>query len=374
MMAGLAWLPDGEGLVYASSRGSTVPYLAPLGLWEVGLSDGVSRRITPVETSYEQPDVHATGLISAVRMQMRFDVYQIPFGPVPADNVRRAVSVTRQTGRVLTPTAAPNGREVAYLSDSGGHANLWVTSADGGSRQITFEDDPAVAVGVPVWSPDGQTIAFVSSKGNTGLAFGVWLVKPDGREPRQLLPRGLGVAWSPDSQWLYYVEGAGGPLKKIAATGAAPPVTVRPETVRNVIGVHDSTVYYMVERMLIDGRLEFEIIRAPVDGGPAEKVWVVPPSRIAPWQIMNPSLSPDGRWLALPLTDGSTTNIWALSTADRHLQQVTDYGDRHIFIARRVSWSADGKSLFAAIGEGDADIVSLLGIVEGSPAGAASRP
>ena len=33
-----------------------------------------------------------------------------------------------------------------------------------------------------------------------------------------------------------------------------------------------------------------------------------------------------------------------------------------IFIARRVSWSSDGKSILAAVGEGDADVVLLDGV------------
>jgi Tol biopolymer transport system component len=85
---------------------------------------------------------------------------------------------------------------------------------------------------------------------------------------------------------------------------------------------------------------------------------------VATWQIVNPALSPDGQWLALPLTDGFTTNIWALSTASGAWRQVTDFGDRAVFIARRVSWSADGRSLVAAIGEGDADIVLFHGLFE----------
>jgi uncharacterized protein YciW len=54
-----------------------------------------------------------------------------------------------------------------------------------------------------------------------------------------------------------------------------------------------------------------------------------------------------------------------MSTEDGRLQQVTDFGDRAIFIARRVSWSSDGKSILAAVGEGDADIVLLDGLIKG---------
>ena len=59
----------------------------------------------------------------------------------------------------------------------------------------------------------------------------------------------------------------------------------------------------------------------------------------------------------MPLTDGVTTNIWLLATATGEWRQVTDFGDRHTFIARRVSWSADGRSILAAVGEGDSDIM-----------------
>jgi len=44
--------------------------------------------------------------------------------------------------------------------------------------------------------------------------------------------------------------------------------------------------------------------------------------------------------------------------------QCEKFGDRATFIARRVSWSADGRSIVAAVGEGDADIVLLDGLFE----------
>jgi Tol biopolymer transport system component len=66
----------------------------------------------------------------------------------------------------------------------------------------------------------------------------------------------------------------------------------------------------------------------------------------------------------MPLTDGFTTNIWALSTRTSAWRQVTDFGDRATFIARHVSWSRDGSSILAAVAEGDADIVLLDGLVQ----------
>ena len=73
-------------------------------------------------------------------------------------------------------------------------------------RQITYEREPGVAMGVPIWSPDGKAIAFVSSRGNTGLGFGVWLVNPDGGNVRNVATHGLGIAWSSDSQAIYYSD------------------------------------------------------------------------------------------------------------------------------------------------------------------------
>jgi Tol biopolymer transport system component len=362
-ISGLTWLPDSSGLMYGSSSGSTIPYLPNLTLWEVGLAGATPRQVTPSETWYEEPDAYASGIVSAARLRMRFDIWRFPFGADPADNVRRASQVTRQTGEVLTPTAAPDGHEVAFLSDSGGHGNLWVKNTTSGDvRQITFEDDPRVTVGVPLWSPDGRAIAFVSSKGRTGFDFGIWLVNPDGTNQRAVVSQGLGPAWSADGKWLYYAETSAGVLYKVPARGGAA-VKVRSEPTRNVIGVYGTTLYYVVERPLLDGRPELEIRAATPEDGPSRALARIPASRVPSWQIVNPVLSPDGAWLAMPLTDGHTTNIWALSTATGEWRQVTDFGNRATFIARHVSWDADGTSILAAVGEGDADIVLLDGLV-----------
>jgi Tol biopolymer transport system component len=367
MMSGFAWLPDSTGIVYSSSRGGTLPYLPLLGLWQVTLRDGSVRRVTSGETSYMSPDISKSGAILVSRMKLETDIWKFPINGLPTENVRRGVRLTRQTGQVLTPTASPDDKEVAFLSDSGGHANLWVVNTDSGvRRQITYESDPKVAVGVPMWSPVGHTIAFVSSRGNQGLTFGVWLVDSDGSNVRNIANPGLGPAWSPDGRWVYYSTWSGGAatdvvLKKVPVDGG-PTVTVRTERLRNVIGLHGTTLYYAVERPLVDGTPEFEIRAATPEDAPFRVLARIPGARVPIWQICNPTLSPDGKWLAQALTDGFTTNLWALSTTTGEWRQITDFGERPTFIARRVSWSSDGRSILAAVAEGDSDIVLLEGL------------
>jgi TolB protein len=248
-----------------------------------------------------------------------------------------------------------------------------VVDAETGSlRQITHEREPSVSLGVPVWSPDGSAIAFVSSRGNEGLTFGVWLVNPDGSNLRNVANPGLGPAWSHDGRWLYYStrRGPAAPdavLRKVAPGGGTA-ITVTKERLRNVIGSDGTTLYYTFERPLVDGTPEFEIRAASPEDGPFRVVARIPASRVPLWQIVNPALSPDGKWLAQALTDGLTTNIWTLSTSTGEWRQITDFGGRATFIARRVSWSSDGGSIFAAVGEGDADIVMLEGITDVLPA------
>jgi eukaryotic-like serine/threonine-protein kinase len=367
MMSGFAWLPDSTGIVYSSSRDGTIPYLPTLGLWQVTLRDGSVRRVTSGESSYMSPDISKRGSILVSRMKLQTDIWKFPVDGSPSENVRRGIRVTRQTGQVLTPAVSPRDKEVVFLSDSGGHANLWVVNTeDGGLRQITHEHDPNVAVGLPIWSPQGDTIAFVSSRGNQGLTFGVWLVDSDGSNLRNVANPGLGPAWSPDGRWVYYStwsgQGAAAVVLKKVPVDGGPAVTVRTERLRSVIGLHGATLYYLFERPLVDGTPEFEIRAATPEDAPFRVLARVPASRVPIWQIVSPAPSPDGKWLAQALTDGFTTNIWALSTTTGEWRQITDFGERATFIARRVSWSSDGRSILAAVAEGDSDIVLLEGL------------
>jgi len=356
---GLAWLPDGSGLVYASSAGSTMTYPPTFNLRTVSRDGGPEQQLTFGDVSYVQPDIAAAGKLFASRVRMQSDIWRFPVAGTPADNVKNGTRITQQTGQVQTPSASPDGQEVVYLSDSGGHVNLWVAKVDGSSsRQITFERDPSVVIGIPVWSPAGDRIVMIQSRAGTNSE---WLINPDGSGLRELVPRGAGAAWSGDGRWLYYFTSTSASqsstcIEKIPIDGG-PAVRVQCDAANMAVAANGSTIYYS-PHVSAQG----EIWKAQPENGTAQLFAYVAQSRI-PLIPHGYVLSPDDRWLTMPLKDAGTTNIWALPTDGGSARQLTDFGQRPILIARQVSWSPDGTFIYAAVVETDADIVLLDGML-----------
>jgi serine/threonine protein kinase len=85
------------------------------------------------------------------------------------------------------PDRSPDGRRIVFVASPPGQQNLprrqiYVMSADGSGRaQLTQDAGPHTN---PVWSPDGQWIAYLSRAG--GGDWQVWAMRADGSEPRQL--------------------------------------------------------------------------------------------------------------------------------------------------------------------------------------------
>ena len=117
-----------------------------------------------------------------------------------------------------------------------------------------------------------------------------------------------------------------------------------------------STIYYAPSQARLN-----EIFRARPESGPGQLLARYAPSRI-PLLPTGSALSPDDHWLAVPLKDAGTTNLWTISTADGSFRQITDF-NRPTLIAREVSWSPDGKFIYAAVVDIDADIMLFDGML-----------
>jgi Tol biopolymer transport system component len=358
-LAGFAWLPDCSGVVYSSSRGATVLYLRMMNLWSVQTGGENLRQLTFGETSYISPDLDRHGNIVASRRQIQFDIWRYPVDGSPEENVHRGVEITHQTGTVQTPSAGPGDRELAYLSDSGGHGNLWILNLETQqNRQVTFEHDPQVAIGVPVWFPDGKHIAYVK-RGLNAWNVDLWLMNPDGSGAHKVSDGGGWACWSPDSRWLYFSPpGRNGFRIEKASPAGGPNLLVREEGQKPAVAA-GGRLFFVQSLPALNGLSDMQIMVANPENGPAQKLARISGSRLSSWLLMQPVLSPDGKWLAALLTDGATTDIWAQPTTGGPMRRIADFGRQATFITRRVSWSSDGHSIYAAVGKGEADIVLL---------------
>lgn len=122
------------------------------------------------------------------------------------------------------PEVSPDGQSIAFVSSRDGNADVYRMTADGGSPQrlTTSSGDDAA----PHWSPDGETIAFVSGR-DRGRGFDVFLIPAAGGEARPLVTsREVAVlardlAWSPDGTKLAFTQIAKGGAVVVAIVDVA---------------------------------------------------------------------------------------------------------------------------------------------------------
>jgi Tol biopolymer transport system component len=328
----------------------------------IGMDGSGDRQLTFGDTSHVAPDAHSSGKIVSCRIRTASDIWKFPTSGTPPENVRDGIRITNQTGQVQTPSVSPDGRELVFISDNGVHANLWIARTDGSdSRQLTFERDRGITIGVPLWSPAGDRIAFVCAQQMTEIR----VINPNGRGLRTFIPDGFGPCWSRDGRWLYYTRSTGNRwrIEKLPVAGGEPMI-VRDGGYLHSPVAGDSTLFFAARSGDHAASIDWTIYRASPEDGPAEAIGRIAAVRVpVSTAFVHGSLSPDGKLLALPLIDGATVNVWGLSTDGSGMIPLTDFGGRSTLIARQVSWSPDGKFIYAAVADVGGDVVMYDGLL-----------
>ena len=180
-------------------------------------------RWVDVSTNVREAALSATGQRAV--MEARGEIFTVP---VEHGNVR---NLTRNPGAAdRAPVWSPDGERVAWFSDDGTGYRLLVGSQDGLSEPRSYDIGESKMAWVPAWAPDGSRIAFVDDRLrirvirlDTGQ---IVTVDADGLLGSRAAP---GPVWSPDSRWLAYAKAFPNQLRRIVVwsveTGEARPVT-----------------------------------------------------------------------------------------------------------------------------------------------------
>ena len=305
-----------------------------------------------------------------------------------------------QMHRVGEAQVSPDGKWVAYtvstpdLDANRGASNIWmVPTAGGSSQQLTQSGHDSS----PVWSPDGKTIAFLSSRSGDSQ---VYLLPMDGGEAKPLTHLSTGadiVKWSPDGKtiaftsgvypdckddacnsardaekdkdkvkahvaehllyrhWAHWNEGKRSHLFVVPADGSANPRDLTVEANYDVPpdergGPGDlnfspdsreicfTAVTNPVEAISTNG----DLFVVPVAGGEAKRITT------QPGFDGGPAYSSDGKYIAYhaQLTAGYESDRWRVMLYDRATSKIENLSEGFDRSANELTWSADSKTIY----------------------------
>lgn len=185
--------------------------------------------------------------------------------------------------------AGTDGRIVAQATSGAFDASDIVVMNDDGTGATPLTTNPGYD-GDPVWSPDGTTIAYDSSRAKVAH---IWTMNADGTRAREV-SHGPGddysPAWSPDGRWL---------------------------------------AYFSDQR----GREALYLVRA--DGTHQHRV--TPLNQ----DVSQPDWSPDGRWIAFASDLHGSWQVYKIRPDGSHQTQITHHAGGAFYLR----WSPDGKQI-----------------------------
>lgn len=109
------------------------------------------------------------------------------------------------------PAWSPIGNDLVFAVRRDGSTSIW-RSTIGGAQEGQFLQGHATENYAPVWSPDGDLIAFQSNAGSPNSE--IWIMESDGTSPTRITYSAGGwsraPAFSPDGHWIAFVSDQAG--------------------------------------------------------------------------------------------------------------------------------------------------------------------
>ena len=309
--------------------------------WDVTLARGKTRDIDFTTTEGTWMSVDQSPDQSWLVFDLLGHIYRMPAAG------GEATVLTQSSGVAVNyqPRLSPDGKLIAFISDRGNQANLWVMNTDGSNPKAVYTD-PSAQAAQPAWSPDGQYI-YIHRPGSRDGPGGIWMYHKDGGAGVEVVSGKTqpGAAWpspSADGRFLYFqistnVMGVAGFGGRVDALGGA-------RQVRRI-------------------DLKTGQIAAISSGEHSQQV------QTANGGMVGPEVSPDGKWLAFGrrIPDGTIswkghkygprTALWLRNLENGQERLALDPIELDLQETFKVSrdlpgysWSRDGRSIVIAQG------------------------
>ena len=191
--------PDGRYLAYADDE------WAKQSLWLQQLATSTPVRVLgPVSQSILQglrftPDGNYLYYVKGDPSDEPLSLYRLP---VLGGSPQKIVSDVDSLSSV---DISPDGKQIVFTRRSQTENYLLIANADGTAERRVLTLKGAEIIGMPVWSPDAQTIAFGIGEGGNGNITCIAVISSQGGTERRILRKILrvaGMAWLPDQSGL----------------------------------------------------------------------------------------------------------------------------------------------------------------------------
>ena len=211
-ISGVSWASDGREILYSVGEPAGLDH----SLFRIPADGDRLERGTRAlhasvaSLSMSRPRSGQPGRIAFTRSRIDVGLRLVDLEGQRAGDVFQSISHFSDSTRVDVPGRfSRDGKQVAFLSDRTGWAEVWIANADGsGLRQATTLHATELLIGS--WSPDSRHMVIDAAiAGNSD----VYLVSLDGGSPVRLTtePGFDGLAeWSADGRWIYFTSDRSG--------------------------------------------------------------------------------------------------------------------------------------------------------------------
>jgi len=265
----------------------------------------------------------------------------------PVVSAEQLLSVSSVVGGVNEAVWAPDGSQIAFLGSFGGPLGIWSVDAAGGPPRLLVRSVPVGGMGYgpqPAWSPKGDYIAYVSTKG--GDAPEIWLWNAHTGSDVQLTRMGGGLysmSWSPDGARIAFSDGRYGnqDIYTVAVpSGEVLRLTSDPRYEDFPTWTPDGRT--IVFDRLDDRWIRHDVLAVPADGSVPPRLIVTEPELFdygGGRTFGYAPVSPDGKQVLFKSQRSGWHNYWTVPVAGGESRPVVaEAGEQSEGI-----WSPDGK-------------------------------